>query len=564
MEKMKLRVKILLSYSVVFPDRHDRIEDLLCNIPSATAIEVLSYRLSQKMNQLIGQHDFDILKLWLEQTRSDVRNPVENYIKRHCLDTYAMIDPYAMLLLISKLLVSYNGRHRDLTKDDISNLFLSYLICCDERLELSETPLDNKLNAEKYVDVFLPYAIKTYDFESPRDYRLMLIKCYYLLIEFPKVHVQFATYIDEFCKEKGLPSSKAYLDLLFLVFLELSSDGDPSASLMRVHSDDQKTIQFLDGFSIDTEHYQHDMDFKMIREKPLLKTGTHMYDFMFMRMFLDKAYTGLLFDMRDVLVKRGLLDEREGYGRLKSMLGEDFSERFFFYTLMKRCFGKKYVNYCGEELQKQLGKGMPDFYLRRGNRIFLFECKDAQIASVKKFSGDITIVKNAIYEKYVQNAKGHGKGIAQLANVISDKLPKILSSVDTTAPKCVKYIFPIIVYFDDCFDLEGVNWYLNNRFKEIVSNMTISPDYVVKDFVMINIELLMMLENLFADDTLKLANLINSYIDYKNQAELNQIVPFNNYMFQEARNKGYKMKKSKWFDEINQNLVALDKKEQIN
>ncbi len=35
-------------------------------------------------------------------------------------------------------------------------------------------------------------------------------------------------------------------------------------------------------------------------------------------------------------------------------------------------------------------------------------------------------------------------------------------------------------------------------------------------------------------------------------------------MFQEARNKGYKMKKSKWFDEINQNLVALDKKEQIN
>ena len=127
MEKMKLRVKILLSYSVVFPDRHDRIEDLLCNIPSATAIEVLSYRLSQKMNQLIGQHDFDILKLWLEQTRSDVRNPVENYIKRHCLDTYAMIDPYAMLLLISKLLVSYNGRHRDLTKDDISNLFLSFL-----------------------------------------------------------------------------------------------------------------------------------------------------------------------------------------------------------------------------------------------------------------------------------------------------------------------------------------------------------------------------------------------------------------------------------------------------
>lgn len=564
MEKMKLRIKILLSYSVVFPDRHDRIEDLLCDIPSATAIEVLSYRLSQKMNQLIGQHDFEIWMPWLMQTRSDVRNPVGKYVEQHNLSNYAMIDTYAMLLLISKLLVFYNGKHEDLTKDDISNLFLSYLICCDERLELSETPPDNKLNAEKFVDAFLPYAIKTCDFESPRDYRLMLIKCYYLLIEFPRVHAQFATYIDEFCKEKGLSSSKAYLDLLFHVFLELSSGGDPSASLMRVLPDDQKTIQFLDGFSIDTEHYQHDMDFKMIREKPLLKTGTHIYDFMFMRMFLDKAYTGLLFDMRDVLVKRGLLDEREGYGRLKSMLGEDFSERFFFYTLMKRCFGKKYVNYCGEELQKQLGKGMPDFYLRRGNRIFLFECKDAQIASVKKFSGDITIVKNAIYEKYVQNTKGHGKGVAQLANVISDKLPEILSMVDTTAPKCVKYIFPIIVYFDDCFDLEGPNYFLDKELKRIVKGKTISVDYIVRDLVMVNVEQLMRFENYFADDKLKLATLINSYIDFKNRDEINQVFPFNKFLFREAKNKKCDLGKTRWFDEVYQNLVALDKKEQIN
>lgn len=60
MEKMKLQEKVLLSYSVVFPDRHDRIEDLLSDIPSAKAIEVLSYHLSRKMNQIIGQHDSEI------------------------------------------------------------------------------------------------------------------------------------------------------------------------------------------------------------------------------------------------------------------------------------------------------------------------------------------------------------------------------------------------------------------------------------------------------------------------------------------------------------------------
>lgn len=561
MENMNIKVQKLLSYSVLFPDRHDRLEDLLFDIPSATAIEVLSYRLSQKMNQLAGPHDSEIWMPWLMRTRSDVKNPVGNYAKQHNLANYTMIDPYAMLLLISKLLVSYNGRHDELTKDNISDLFLSYMICCDERLALCKTLPNKKMNAGEFVDAFLPYALKTYDIESPRDYRLLLIKCYCLLIEFPKDHIQFSNYLDEFCKEKGLLTSKDYLDQLFKdVFFGLSSEGDISTSLMEVDPICQDTIKFLDKFSIDTEHYKHDMDFKMIREKPVLKTGVHRYDFMFMKMFVDKAYTGFLFDMKDVLVKRGLLDERNGYERLKSMLGEDFSERFLFYNLMKKCFGKKYVNFCGEFLQEHLGEGVPDYYLRRGNRIFLFECKDVQLSADKKLSDDITVIKDAIYEKYVQNNRGHGKGVTQLASVILNKLPNILSTLDMSTPKSVKYIFPIIIYFDDCFDLEGPNYLLDKELKRILKGKTINSDFEVKDLVMINIEQLMRFEDFFADDKLKLATLINSYIDYKGQAELNQVFPFNKFLFQEAQKKGYEMKKTKWFDEVYQNLVTLDKK----
>ena len=47
MEKMELQKQALLSYRVVYPDRHDKIEDLLSNIPSNTAIETMSYNLSQ-------------------------------------------------------------------------------------------------------------------------------------------------------------------------------------------------------------------------------------------------------------------------------------------------------------------------------------------------------------------------------------------------------------------------------------------------------------------------------------------------------------------------------------
>lgn len=560
MKKMELQKQVLLSYQAVYPDRHDKIEDLLAEVPSATAIEVISYNLSKKMNQFIGEHDVHIWAPWLMKTRDDVRNPVGHYAQQYNLANYALIDKYAMLLLISKLLTYYNGEHGELTDDDLSNLFLAYMICCDERLALSRSLPNNGMKADDFVRFFLPNALKTNDVESPRDYRLLLIRCYMLLIEFPKYNETFLHWLDVFCDERELSLSKVYLDELFQIFLELSSNGDFSTSLMEVDESCETTIRFLDGFAIDTEHYVHDMDFKMIRERPLIKTGPRRYDFMFMKMFLDKAYTGLLFDMKDVLEKRGILEEKKGYEIIKRTLGEYFSERFFFYTLMERCFGKQYVRLSGDDLTKQLGKGMPDYYMRKGKRIFLFECKDAQMASVKKLSGDYEMVRGGIFDKYVQNSRGKAKGVTQLANVITDKVNVILEEVDKTAPKGVVFIYPVIVYFDDCFDVEGPNYLLNKEFCRILEEKGVSADYEVKDVVMVNIEQLMRLENFLADEKLDLAYLINSYIEYKDEAELNQVFPFNKFIFQEARRVGYEMKKTRWFDEVFENLKALDRK----
>ena len=561
MKKMGFQIKKLLSYQAVFPNQHVTLDDLLVDVPSAPAIEAISYYLSRRMNLLTGEHEVSIWAPWLMQTKSNVKNPVGKYVDNINLEEYALIDKYALLLLISKLLTCYNGRNDKLSKDDISNLFLAYMMCCDERIALSNTlPLPNAdMSAEDFVRLYLPNALKTNDIEAPRDYRLMLIKCYMLLVEFPKHHKLFSGYLKEFCNEKGLPKAKVYLDQLFLLFLELSSNGDFSTSLMEVDENCEDTCRFLDGFAINIKQYVHDGDFKMIREKPILKTGPRRYDFLFMKMFLDKAYTGFLFDMKDVLVTRGILDKNKGYENLKSLLGEDFSEHFFFYALMKKCFGQHYVNYSGEELQKSLGEGMPDFYLRRGNRVFVFECKDVQVASIKKLSGDYEKIKQAIFEKYIINTKGRPKGVRQLTKVIKDKLIAIFNNVDVSAPHGTKYVFPIIVYFDDCFDIEGPEYLLNKEFWNSIGNKNVVDNIVIKDLVMVNIEQLMRLEDFFSNYKLKLATLINGYIDFKNQTELNKVFPFNKYLFQEAKKKGYVMKKTKWFDEIYQSLAFMDK-----
>ena len=86
MEKMELQKQVLLSYSVVYPDRHDKIEDLLANVPSNTAIELISYSLSKKVSQFIGEHELDIWAPWIMKTRDDVKNPVGQYAQQYNLE----------------------------------------------------------------------------------------------------------------------------------------------------------------------------------------------------------------------------------------------------------------------------------------------------------------------------------------------------------------------------------------------------------------------------------------------------------------------------------------------
>ena len=557
MKKMELQVQRLLSYRVVFPERHDKIEDLISTVPSNSAIEFLSFVLAQRVNQLIGDHDTKIWCPWVMNTRSDVKNAIGQYAQQYNLAQFSLLDKYALLVLISKVLSNYNGGNDDLTQEDFSNLLLAYLICCDERLLLNKNRPNNSMTADCFVENYLPDCLITNDIESPRDYRLLLIKCYMLMVEFPKENTTFAGYVDEFCKEKVLPNAKKYLDEIFLSFLGMTSTNLSNCRL-EVDEKDETAIRFFDSLSIDPSRYKHDKDFLMMRERPILKIGPRKYNIMFMKMFLDKAYSGLLFDMKDALVRRGVLDDNMGYSNLKSFLGEEFSEKYFFYTLMRRCFGQRYVAFCGEELEKKLGGGMPDYYLRRGNRVFLFECKDAQLATSRKLSGEYETIKESIFEKYVVNSKGHPKGIRQLEKVIIRKLPYILREMDYSAPKGVIFVFPIIVYFDDCFDAEGPSYLLNKEFRNLIGDSE-ENGYVVKDVVMVNIEQLMRLENFFVNDKLKLTTVINAYIEYKNQAELNQVFPFNKFIFQEAKKKGYEMKKTRWFDEVYHNLVDLDK-----
>lgn len=52
-----------------------------------------------------------------------------------------------------------------------------------------------------------------------------------------------------------------------------------------------------------------------------------------------------------------------------------------------------------------------------------------------------------------------------MVNLIGKKIPSILSEVDKWAANGVKFIYPVIVYLDDCFDVEDPSYLLNKEFQ---------------------------------------------------------------------------------------------------
>ena len=118
-----------------------------------------------------------------------------------------------------------------------------------------------------------------------------------------------------------------------------------------------------------------------------------------------------------------------------------------------------------------------------------------------------------------------------------------------------------MVYTDGSFDIEGINYYLNGEFKKVIGS--VDARFQVKDLVMVNLNLLMKLENYFRNGKIDLDKVVNEYLAFKDSKETLNTVPFNKYLFQYARGKGFDMKFTQTFKDTFNELLRLEREAMI-
>lgn len=510
----------LLTYSDIFGTvlSEDEMRYLLSEIPLYKGIEWIMSLLSQwlipeinveKYNRIFFQKIIEVD----EQTRIQFIN---GFNKLSPTD-YCLLEKYSLLLLCDKLLgCTQNHSGGMLTPASKGNILKAYLACCD--LSVKEATEDRFVSANSlsdYLSFSVPIESKKKDVSYPRMIGVDAIKGDFLLLFLNSS--KYSTKLNQYFKSLGINSYREYLKII---------------TSYCIHANIKKEIigistptinKFLDYFCVNTNDYVSSDDLRGLRAKPLIKINSDTYIVINTDFFADKLYSGFIFDFANFLISEG---DCRSYEDFKKELGEIFSEHKLFYEIAVSCFNK-YSNtlFTGADLKekltsvlpKKISPSEPDLYIRRGNRIFLFEFKDNSFSLNFRFSGDPNTIYAHLKELFLyrdDKSKRKYKGVGQLAKTIKERLPIIISNFDKQAPSKL-YVFPILVLNDPTFDIPGFNIFLSQHFENLINELRIDSNYIVKPVAVIGLNDLFEYEDLFQNGKFKLGIILNEFYSQK-------------------------------------------------
>ena len=152
-------------------------------------------------------------------------------------------------------------------------------------------------------------------------------------------------------------------------------------------------------------------------------------------------------------------------------------------------------------------------------------------------SHDYDSIEKEVFKKLRENDKGKQKGITQLALWINEIAEKGLDfdKFDNTQTK----IYPILIITDEAFNSFGIDFLLNKEYRKI---LTMEANLLSENLIVVHVDTLIELQDLFHEKKVPLHHCLNWYIDYvsKPKSGLDAFISFSHFIPGELNLKGYK------------------------
>ncbi|WP_019188333.1 hypothetical protein [Prevotella conceptionensis] len=240
---------------------------------------------------------------------------------------------------------------------------------------------------------------------------------------FVSQHPQLKDLYDEFLQVYGLISWKDYLRTYWSI-LALARYKTGVINFERLRDEDELlSEQIVDKDSIDIHEVislEDNVDYQAFREKPFIKIAPHEYAVIDVSFMIYRMFDGLYFIFNDLWQCKHP-DNTQGFN---TIFTTEFSEGTVLVNCLKEVANTHgwlslTDNECKSIVPERKLSSPPDFYIRDGKDVILFECKDVKIPKEVKAEGTIQqlldeVDKDSVGYHDTKKNKWRYKGVGQL------------------------------------------------------------------------------------------------------------------------------------------------------
>lgn len=570
----------IAEFSVVFPDeeRKQPIEylrgisrDLLLNVGafflgfSNQNSEFKHYRdflsmMFRKENQAFANDVFERLKAMEAHAASENRT-----------SRVRIINPASSLLLF-ELGFEYLTDEQTQTEAEAEiNIFKAYLVINDQLTDKDRLARSSTKDLPEEINLAGLVFTQSYPFSDLSNYdRRELIVCQFLraclLFDFLESREDMKGLLNAFLDYYAVDSWREYLkSLLPLAFSVIRAEREAHID-MHVEKNDnfEKSCTFIEKLSLRDDNEIGDFDFKSLRSVPFYKVDEGVYRIIYPLFVLETVFKGLYFKLSEINGKLLTQDVKKSF---RGFYCDEFSERHLLYTVLNSIYANRYIEFSGDEIKATGIDAEPDYYIRNGNKAFLFESKDILIRADIKQSRDFAQYEQELGKRlYFEESNGKKKNgaVLQLINNVRRLLKQELLVDTNYKPKSLT-IYPILMLHDNQYNTVGLNKILSHWFDTELQNLSAEGLQIqrVRSLTVIDIDAFIFYQDLLRDRVFKLEDLIDGYFrfvslnkkkKYKDEEAVKQsLLPFSFYIWEVCREKWRmpKMWKDRGFDLLN-------------
>lgn len=271
-------------------------------------------------------------------------------------------------------------------------------------------------------------------------------------------------------------------------------------------------------------------EFLNLKKRPIIKLNENDYLILDFEFLLNKFFTSLYHD----LLNYSKLEFGNNFSQDYNSL---FIEDVLLQNTFKCAFGNSYIKYSETAIKQYKIKsiqslGLPDYYIRNGNKVFMFECKNSFISHANKIELNTEALLEEIENKFYgisesEANKKKDKAIKQLAKYILNLHKSKYSFFDNIKNTNKIVFYPVLLVTDYTLCSLGFNKLLNTYFEKEINNIDHQLKNKIQPLTIIHID-----DFLFHRDRLKkLDSIIINYHNYlKNKNGFDVMISFTDYL----------------------------------